>query len=87
MLKWYPDLNRRRENLEPEIGASASSKFWAGSEPGDQDEDQDQSADDPRKDENWRIQERKGFLKDRESKAEHAKLSKTVKRNSKESIG
>ena len=42
--------------------------------------------DDPRKDEDWKIQKRKGFLKDRECKAEQVKLSKTAKRNSKESI-
>ena len=40
--------------------------------------------DDLRKDENWKIQKRKGFLKDRESKAKMVKQSKTMKRNSKE---
>ena len=53
----------------------------------DQDPDDDlNEVDDPRKDENWKIQRRRGFLKDRESKAQQTKLSKTARRNSKESM-
>ena len=55
----------------------------------DQDEweDFEQVQIDPRKDEDWKIQKRKGFLKDQESKVQQvqqAKLSKTARRNSKE---
>ena len=61
----------------------------------DQDEWEDfgQVQDDPRKDEDWKIQKRKGFLKDRESKVQQvlqakqskqSKQSKTARRNSKE---
>ena len=64
--------------------------FWSGSAAGlefDQDGEDDSYQSDPRKDEDWKIQRRKGFLKDRESKAQQAKqvkLSKTARRNSKE---
>ena len=63
----------------------ASGKFW--SDPNDPDQDQDldlEDMGDPRDKEDWKIKKRRGFLKDRESKAEQVKLSKTAKRNSKE---
>ena len=68
---------------------SSGGKLWAGeTEDMDQDEweDQDQAQGDPRKDEEWKIQKRKGFLKDKASKADNPKLSKTARRNSKESM-
>ena len=40
----------------------------------------------PRKSEDWKIQKRKGFMKDRESKLKDIKLSKTKKRNSNEPL-
>ena len=57
---------------------------WSGLDPGGED---DLEQDGPRKDEDWKIQRRKGFLKDKESKTQQAKqvkLSKTARRNSKE---
>ena len=51
----------------------------------DDDVDEGTSPGDPRNEE-WKIQKRKGFLKDREDKAnliKQAKISKTAKRNSK----
>ena len=53
--------------------------FWSGSAAGlefDQDGEDDSYQSDPRKDEDWKIQRRKGFLKDRESKAQQAKQVK-----------
>ena len=39
-------------------------------------------ADDPRKSENWKIQKKRGFQRDREDKMKQVKQSKTSKRNS-----
>ena len=41
---------------------------------------------DPRKAGDWKIQKKKGFQKDREDKKKKDKLSKTTKRNSKDSL-
>ena len=75
-----------------DIGSQLPSKFWDDLSAGDQDMELDQDMDDPRKDEDWKIQSRRGFMKDRESKettakqSKQTKLSKTAKRNSRESI-
>ena len=52
----------------------------------DDPDDQDTEADDPRKEEDWKIQKRRGFIKDREDKMKNGKQSKTSKRNSKEPL-
>ena len=41
---------------------------------------------DPRKDEDWKLQKRKGFMKDRENKNKETKPLKTKKRNSTEPL-
>ena len=46
----------------------------------DSEEEPDQA--DPRQEENWKIQKRKGFQKDRESMIKSSKISKTKERNS-----
>ena len=51
-----------------DIGSQLPSKFWDDLSAGDQDMELDQDMDDPRKDEDWKIQSRRGFMKDRESK-------------------
>ena len=62
---------------------SEKSKFWSdlGTVSGD-----DTEQTDPRQGEDWKIQRKKGFQKDRENKTQVKKLSKTEKRNSKESF-
>ena len=62
MMSRSESKKRSCESLESQ--PRGSGKFWDGSNSGDQDQD----LDDPRKDENWKIQKRKGFLKDRENK-------------------
>ena len=52
-----------------------------GSDSGD-----DTEQPDPRQSENWKIQRKKGFQKDRENETKDLELSKTAKRNSKESF-
>ena len=52
----------------------------------DKDHDLDKDSGDPRKEEDWKLQKRRGFLKDREEKTKQVKQSKTAKRNSTEPL-
>ena len=74
--------SKKRINNSPKT----STKFWAGD---DSEEELEEGGSDPRKEENWKIQKRNGFMKDRENKIhflKEAKVSKTKKRNSKEPL-
>ena len=54
----------------------------------DKESEDDLEQEDPRMGENWKIQKRKGFQKDRESKnkEKETKMSRTKKRNSNEPL-
>ena len=65
MISKSESKKRGSESLEPAVGASAPSKFWSGDLDQNPDEEQEDDLDDPRKDENWKIQKIKGFMKDR----------------------
>jgi hypothetical protein len=80
-------------NASPEKSKKLD-KFWSTNDGGVGAEaiDGDDSGGDPRDSEEWKIAKRKGFLKDREnktlqnsSKQAKIKVSKTARRNSKES--
>ena len=76
--------SRKRNKISPEKSKldTVGSGFCS-----EQESDGDDVQSDPRKDENWKIQRRKGFTKDKEDKIKQAKivkLSKTKKRNSTE---
>ena len=70
MVSRSESKKRGCDDLDSRESASASGKFWSGSALGDNEQDQELDLDleDPRKDKNWKIQKRKGFLKDRECK-------------------
>ena len=79
-------MTRKRVKVSPE-----KSKLFKGvcSDLETDSEDDDDDQQDPRKDEDWKIQKRKGFLKDRENKnvaVKAARISKTKKRNSTEPL-
>ena len=71
MVSRSESKKRGCDDLDNRESASATGKFWSGSALGDDEQDQELDLDleDPRKDENRKIQKRKGFLKDRECKA------------------
>ena len=75
MISRSESKKRGCEEVEVLGSTSEKSKFWSG--PGvdlEQEQEEDESdLSDPRRDEDWKIQRRKGFLKDRESKAEQTK--------------
>ena len=79
MVSWSESKKRGCDNIEILETNSAKGKFWSGSGAGlelDQDGEDESDKSDPRKDEDWKIQRRKSFLKDRESKAQQAKQVK-----------
>ena len=72
--------SRKRNKIYPEK-SKFSAEFWSGLNSNQDSDDEEDDQANPRKDENWKIQKRKGFMKEREDK-----LSKTEKRNSNEPL-
>ena len=76
--------SRKRNKIKPEKSKNPGKHFL------DQDQEEisedDVDHQDPRQTEDWKIQKRKGFAKDRENKSKEVKLSKTKKRNSNEPL-
>ena len=72
MISTSESKKRGSESLEPAVGASAPSKFWSGDLDQNPDEEQEDDLDDPRKDENWKIQKIKGFMKDRDAQSKQS---------------
>ena len=72
------ESKKRNNGILQESKQESSSKFWNGSDS----EDGDQGLADPRNDEDWKIQKRKGFQKDRDEKIKSNKQLKQSKTSS-----